>query len=303
MTNLQRKKFAFEKAAILKDKLEKKDVFCGEIEPRQYYFEILCSYKKNNLKVLIYFGKKGCKIVIQGNNETELYSIVYEAVNGKIFNSNHIEEPDSYIGADESGKGDFFGPLVAAAIVTDQNLRLKMKKIGVRDCKEISDGEIRFLSEKIKELTPDSFAILSLEPEIYNKLFDKYKNLNIILTKAHASAIEKLKDKSETVIVDKFGNEKLIAGEFKEKSINIKLIQTYNAERYVGVAAASILARSEFLKWFDKMEAAGLKFTKGSSIQTERFLKEYLKRNNGADLKKFAKLHFKTLNKVMNKNA
>ena len=47
-----------------------------------------------------------------------------------------------WAGSDESGKGDFFGPLVVAAVLVDITTAEKLVRLGVRDYKLINDKEV-----------------------------------------------------------------------------------------------------------------------------------------------------------------
>jgi len=206
--------------------------------------------------LLVYFGKKGIKYVIQANPELKISRELNNIVFGQtLFESNQKGEIKftEYIGTDESGKGDYFGPLVIAAVYIDGKTTLKLEDAGVKDSKLISDSNIKILEFKIKKIIGDNFEIIQINPEKYNKLYESFKNLNKIMGWAHSKAIENLLQKINctNVISDKFGNEKLIKDELKKKNIDLNLYQTPKAERYTAVAAASILARAKVVDWFN----------------------------------------------------
>ena len=270
----------------------------------QYNFQAGIKGLDGSIKLLVYFSKKGNKVLLQGNKELQLYQQVYSLIFGeRLFSSvdSKISEPMNYIGTDESGKGDYFGPLVIAAVFTDASFTNKLKEIGVRDSKELSDQSISLIADKIKKLEGCIFNVIAISPEKYNILYDKMGNLNRLLGWAHAKAIENvlnLKPASEA-ISDKFGNEKYIYSSLQEKGKEIKLHQVTKAEKFTAVAAASILARDSFIKWFHRVnKQMNLQLPKGASQKVEEKAK-YIKNQLGADvLKKLAKLHFKTTKKL-----
>ncbi len=151
------------------------------------------------------------------------------------------------IGIDESGKGDYFGPLVIAAVFVDATTQGELRLMQVRDSKKISDGRILEMAPDIKTICPHS--VIAIGPQKYNELYEKIRNLNRLLAWGHAKALETLLERvtCERAISDQFGNERLILNVLQEKGRKIVLEQRTKAESDLAVAAASILARAEFL--------------------------------------------------------
>lgn len=214
-----------------------------------------------------------------------------------------IELP--YIGTDESGKGDYFGPLVIAGMWVDQIVENSLETLGVRDSKQLSDAKCRELAAKIRELFPGKFYIVEVPPERYNDLYEQFvrekKNLNYLLAWGHARAIESLlgHQTCRQAIADQFGNEKYITSKLMEKGKALKLLQTPKAERFIGVAAASILARDSFLSRLGQLSSeAGMTLPKGASPAVIETAKQICKKNGDESLRKYAKLHFKTTESV-----
>lgn len=230
----------------------------SEIQEKQYNFELSVTNKAVRTKVLVYFGKKGVSTIIQGDPDSEVYRKVKSITFGEdLFDAHNkeIDEPDEYIGTDETGKGDFFGPLVIAAVFIDKISMRELKKIGVKDSKQLNDNMIRDISKEIRKIILEKNRnVVSINPEKYNRLYESFKNLNKLLAWGHSKTIENiiLNNKITTVISDKFGNESLLISELARKNINVNLIQTTKAERFVAVAAASILARDRMINWFFK---------------------------------------------------
>ncbi|MBT8378251.1 MAG: ribonuclease HIII [Ignavibacteria bacterium] len=272
-------------------------------EKQNFAYGINVSNKKHRVALLVYFGKKGNKTVLQGNKESEIYKKLNEIIFGeKLFAARNDDiNPDSYIGTDESGKGDYFGPLVIAGVFADPEISLKLLQLGVRDSKTISDWQIKKLASEIKKIANKDFDTISISPDKYNKLHEKMGNVNKILGWAHAKVLENILTNcdAEEAISDKFGNERLILDALQEKGKNLKLYQTSKAERFTAVAAASIIARDSVIRWFEMNSSdLGIKIPKGASGEVERTAKKVAKKFGKNKLNSLVKVHFKTSKKV-----
>lgn len=274
----------------------------GNIELKPYNYEIDSFINKNKYKVQVYFGKKGLKVVIQGNQLSPDYHKLNNLVNNK-FTLDFKEEPEKtyaqYIGTDESGKGDFFGPLVIAGFFVNENIQNYLAEIGVRDSKELSDTKIDELASLIKSKYPKNYSVISIKPEKYNQLYEEFSNLNKLLNWGHSKVIEEIYQnfKTETVIVDQFSKAQLNIS-LNSKFANVNFIQIPKAEKYYGVAAASILARNELNNWFNKKKSDGYKVLKGASSEVEITAKNIYKTYGKEILLKLVKQHFKTTQKI-----
>lgn len=204
------------------------------------------------------------------------------------------------IGIDESGKGDYFGPLVIAAVFVDQTTQRELALMQVRDSKKISDGRILEMAPDIRQICPHS--LIAIGPQKYNALYAKIKNLNRLLAWGHARALENVLQQVECglAISDQFGDERLILNALQEKGKQIKLEQRPKAESDLAVAAASILARAEFLIRLRRLsEEVGTTLPKGASAQVELAGKMVVKKHGRDRLATVAKLHFKTTQAVL----
>jgi len=209
---------------------------------------------------------------------------------------NHIER----IGIDESGKGDYFGPLVIAAVFVDATTQGELKLMEVRDSKKISDGRILEMAPDIKTICPHS--VIAIGPQKYNELYAKIKNLNRLLAWGHAKALENLLERvpCERAISDQFGNERLILNALQDKGRTIVLEQRTKAESDLAVAAASILARAEFLLRLKRLSnEVGTTLPKGASPTVELAARMVIKKHGQDRLGHVAKLHFKTTQAVL----
>lgn len=280
---------------------------CSEIVEKQYNLEVIVHYNKLKIKVLVYFGKKGVSTIVQGDNNSDFYINVKQiAIGEELFDTvrNMPDEPDEYIGIDESGKGDLFGPLVIAAVLVDENIKTKLSQIGVKDSKLLSDSQIKSISRRIRSIiTINRYSVIVINPEKYNQLYNSFKNLNKLLAWGHSKAIENLVQQHDvlTAISDKFGNEGLIISELSKKKINLNLIQQTKAERYTAVAAASILAREKVLDWFERMSAElKISIPLGAGNVTNVTMNKIANEKGKEILSKLVKLHFKNYVKYSN---
>ncbi len=208
------------------------------------------------------------------------------------------------IGIDESGKGDYFGPLVIAAVFVDATTQGELVLMQVRDSKKISDGRILEMAPDIKTICPHS--VIAIGPHKYNELYAKIRNLNRLLAWGHAKALETLLERvsCERAISDQFGDERLILNALQEKGRKIVLEQRPKAESDMAVAAASILARAEFLLRLKRLsDEVGTTLPKGASPAVELAARMVIKKHGQERLDSVAKLHFKTTQAVLSRLA
>src|SRR6266542_4694612 len=208
--------------------------------------------------------------------------------------------PVGWIGIDESGKGDYFGPLVIAAVHVTPSIAKDLEALNVRDSKKISDGMIKRLEVDIKTLCRHS--VIAIGPERYNELYNKIRNLNRLLAWGHAKALETLLEQvpCERAISDQFGDERLIINALQEKGKKITLEQRHKGEEDIAVAAASIVARAEFVRRLGKLGAEfGVPLPKGASAAVEVAARAFVRKHGQDALAKVAKLHFKTTQSVL----
>ena len=206
-------------------------------------------------------------------------------------------------GIDESGKGDFFGPLAVAGVCVDAESAGKLAAAGCRDSKLIkSDREIARIAAAIRETVPGGFNVLVLMPETYNRLYGQIGNLNRLLAWGHARVIENLLTANPgcpRMISDKFGSEHLIRSALMTRGRAVKLEQMVRAESDVAVAAASILARDAFVHGMAKLsEEIGHTLPRGASGAVLAAAREFLAASGAEKLARVVKTHFKCWREV-----
>jgi len=158
------------------------------------------------------------------------------------------------------------------------------------------------MAPDIRMLCPHS--IIAIGPQRYNELYAKIRNLNRLLAWGHAKALETLLGKVSCgrAIADQFGDERLILNALQEKGRTITLEQRHKAESDIAVAAASILARAEFLIRLKRLsDEIGTTLPKGASPAVELAGRMIVKKHGEERLGSVAKMHFKTTRAVLGK--
>lgn len=197
-----------------------------------------------------------------------------------------------HIGVDESGKGDYFGPLVVAACFVAPEYLAELE--GVQDSKKLTDKKALALARQIKSICP--YEVLVIMPKRYNELYAEIRNLNRLLEWGHAKVIEEVQKKQpcSLAISDRFADPRGLISKLKKKGIDIELQSYVRAESDPAVAAASILARAGFLERLGSLSNEfEIDLPKGATnvIGTgKRFVDQYGRERLG----EVAKLHFKT---------
>lgn len=214
-----------------------------------------------------------------------------------------IKSFTSVVGIDESGKGDYFGPLVIVGVLVNTSDERKLIELGVRDSKKLSDNQIEKISSCIvKVIGDDKINIVAISPEKYNSLHSKMKNLNRLLAWGHARVLENILDKNKCdgAISDQFGDKQFLENALMEKGKNIKLIQMPKAEQNIAVAAASIIARNVFIEQLERLcRKYNVPISKGVSDQVIKAAQKIVADHGKEELSKTVKMHFKTTEKVL----
>ncbi len=205
------------------------------------------------------------------------------------------------VGVDESGKGDFFGPLVVAAFYADDADTGCLLELGVRDGKRLSNNRILEIDEILRVRFPHHVLVKS--PEAYNKQYDKVRNLNKFLAGLHAAAIKQLlaDETADLIIIDQFGKPELIEDALKRDHITTPVQQRFRGEEVIQVAAASILARASFLREIDRLSAEyHMTLPRGAAPQVDEAGREIVRSFGSEVLLKVAKVHFKNYQRIIN---
>jgi ribonuclease HIII len=258
--------------------------------------------QKNKLSVAVY--EKGPKVLVQGKGLEEFVQFELEP---KILGEaklgyEEVHSPEMFqphFGVDESGKGDFFGPLVIAGAYVDQGIARKLLDAGVVDSKRISsDARIRALADTIQKSSLGLVETVLIGPTKYNELYEKFGNLNKLLGWGHARVIENLlakKPDCPRALSDQFADARVVEQSLLRHGRRINIEQRPKAESDIAVAAASILAREAFINWLErKGKEIGLRLERGVSAAVKESAKKLIEMNGPDALRAVAKVHFRT---------
>jgi ribonuclease HIII len=259
-------------------------------------------------KTNLVFYQSG-KLVVQGKGTQEFVEFVLEPeiLQEARLGYEAVLNPDLLLprlGVDESGKGDFFGPLCIAGAYVNAAVVKSWADAGIRDSKNISsDKRIRELAELIRKTPGCVTTVVPVGNEAYNRLYGKMKGVNAILAWGHARVIENLMGQRQRMtpppvraISDQFASNKdTVARALMPLGREIELVQKHRAEEDLAVAAASILARHEFVTRLGALEKQfGMELPKGASAAVDAAAKEFAARHGAEGLSKVAKMHFRT---------
>jgi ribonuclease HIII len=274
-----------------------------KFEPKPY---TLYYAAKDKLNVAVY--EKGPKVVLQGKGTQDFvtFRLEPEVLGEAKLGYEDVLNPEMFaphFGVDESGKGDFFGPLVIAGCYTDRGITRKLMEAGIQDSKKIgSDKRIRDLADIIKKTQGAVHSVVAIGPERYNQLYAKFGNLNRLLAWGHARVIENLleiRPDCPRALSDQFANPALIKRALLEKGRAIQLDQRTKAESDVAVAAASILAREAFIDWLrNKGREFQIELPRGASALVKQVGRGLIGQHGHEVLSRVAKTHFKTASEL-----
>lgn len=200
------------------------------------------------------------------------------------------------VGSDETGKGDFLGPLVVCAVRLEPEEAIALREAGVTDSKQITDERIREFAAALSERYP--VAVERLDPADYNAEYAKVGNLNIMLAAAHGRALRAVARPGDRIVVDRFGPDARMRKELGPLAETFE--QFPRAESQVpAVAAASCIARLAFLEAMDELsEACAVRLAKGAGKPADQAAREFVALHGRERLGEVAKLHFKNATRV-----
>lgn len=267
-----------------------------------------CLYAAAGDKVNVAVYEKGPKIVVQGKGAEHFITFLLEpeVLGVAELGYEEVQHPEMFsphIGVDESGKGDFLGPLVIAGVYVDGELARNLRTMGVMDSKRIgNDARIEKLAQEMRGLKGLVHQVIVMGPQSYNELYDKFGNLNKMLAWGHARIIENLLERvpdCPRALSDQFANPRVLQSAMQARGKNIILEQRTKAESDPAVAAASIFAREGFVRWMkQKGDALGITLPKGASPAVKQAARELVKLHGRPILNSVAKMHFRTAQEI-----
>lgn len=262
--------------------------------------------KASGLTVSFYHSGK---LLVQGKGTREFVEFILEPEilqEAKLGYEAELEQGllEPRIGVDESGKGDFFGPLVVAGVYVNEAAARVLLEAGVRDSKSVKSAKkVAALADTIRSAPGCVGSVVPVGPEAYNRMHRRMRNLNRMLAWGHAKVIENLLEQPERLepppvraICDKFARRASVVEQaLGPRGREIELVQRTKAEADLAVAAASILARHEFVMRLGQLgEEFGMELPKGAGRGVDTAAGEFVARHGAGALGRVAKVHFRT---------
>lgn len=287
-------------------------------EQKEIPYGMRFSILNGSVQINLYFGKKGFSYIVQGKDKEAKGQIQEEL--DLLFNGDTPKSSDptkfaktydfAYMGSDESGKGDYFGPIVCVGVATNPSQDKLLISAGVQDSKKLNDSRIEKIAPKLFALGKDQISVVQLNPSKYNQLYSSFKSqgkgLNELLAWMHAKVIDNLMANNlglKMALVDQFANE-MVMQRACQKSIKehqFVLTQRTKAEENFAVAAASIIARDRLLKWHHlQKEELGFELPRGAGSLTKQAAIKLIQLKGADCLADFCKIHFKTTDEIFN---
>ncbi len=249
------------------------------------------------------------KVVVAGKDTEDFVQNVIEAeVTGTPkLGYDDVHHPDwfePHAGLDESGKGDLFGPVVAATVIAERPAIEAWRAAGVRDSKSIEDSQILKLDELIQHTPGVVVEVRFMEMAEYNRVMARpYASLNRLLAQHHADALAAALQKKWVArgLLDQFSKEPLVQRELKKLGLErFKLEMRTKAEEDPVVAAASVVARAEFVRQMRYLSREfGDKLLFGAGAPAKAQAAQLVEKFGARSLGRFAKLHFRTCYEVV----
>ena len=289
---------------------------CGiqvyEQVPLQYGLQLRLIFEDEKAVLNIYHSaKKGISLVIGGKANTQIRRMLQEIV-GEQISQQVVQTPESkhswddWIGSDESGKGDYFGPLVVCSFRADREAEKRLWAMGVMDSKLLSDHQIRDIAQRLYSEFAGLMNGIVLMPKTYNRIIENMRregrNLNDLLAWQHFKVLEEMLKSDpapDGILVDQFTSRKTLLRLFQASEIKVNLIERPRSESDAAVAAASILARFQYITAMADMSRKwGIGFAPGASAKVDRIARQFVQKHGQERLGEVAKLHFKNTSRV-----
>lgn len=278
--------------------------------PRQVAYARFAGEKED---VSVAFYESG-KLLVQGKGTRDFVEFILEpeVLQQARLGYEAVLNPELLrprLGVDESGKGDFFGPLCVAGVYVNETVVKAWQEAGIRDSKHIhSDQRVAELATLIRRTPGCVSTVVPIGNEAYNRLYAQMRDLNALLAWAHARAIENLLAQAGRLnpppvraISDQFAaNKAVLTRALLPLGRQIELVQRTQAEEDLAVAAASILARHEFVRRLARLEQRfGMSLPKGASAAVDAAAAEFVARHGPDQLPKVAKMHFRNAQRAL----
>ncbi len=297
------------KAEEIKDFYQAKEVNNAKnpyhlFQVRKNGVDISCYRKKDDLYTITFSGKKE-RAIEEVSFFTKTYTIKEVEPMMKQDREPYFqgwEDLSDQIGSDETGKGEFFGPLVVCATYVRPDDIPLLEKLGVNDSKKMKDHHIQSIGPLLRKRILNYVVLVS--PEKLSSSYDKNSmNTEKMLSICHNAAQVGLKRKyalPDHIIcyIDQFIPETRYRNYVKDTCISNPLyFRTEGETYYPSVACASVIARYILLEEWKKMdEHFKTHIPIGSGANVDLVFSQ-LKKKFGDEVDHYVKRYFKNFQK------
>lgn len=278
-------------------------IFFEKLKDVPYGIQLAVKGQEDEGKAAVYYSPKRKNFSTSEIKFCEAVKKLVFCIQGKPVFPREGLNFEAHFGSDEAGKGDFFGSLAVVAFFVDSTETEKdLLKLGVCDSKKLNDNKVAEIAQILHSKYKRNIAIVHPSVEIYNDMYSKFKNLNVLLGAMHAMAFDDLKSifpKIESAAFDKFADESLVTRFLlKHQNMRIKAI-VHGENSDIAIAAASIIARDCFVKKVGVLSRRyRMKIPLGAGDNVIEAGREFISKHGRENLKFVAKLHFQTTEKL-----
>lgn len=211
----------------------------------------------------------------------------------------------SVLGSDETGTGDYFGPVTVAAVYVPADKIALVQELGVKDSKQLTDDYMRQIAPDLMKVCVHS--ILTLRNDKYNEIQARGYSQGKIKALLHNQALKHVLTKiapetPQYILIDQFAERGIYYNHIKNEKEIVRqnvLFSTKAENLHVAVAAASILARYAFLNEMDRLaKVTGFPLQKGASGKVDEMAAKIWLKYGEETLRSMTKWHFANTEKA-----
>lgn len=211
----------------------------------------------------------------------------------------------SVLGSDETGTGDYFGPVTVAAVYVPADKIALVQELGVKDSKQLTDDYMRKIAPDLMKVC--AYSILTLRNDKYNEIQARGYSQGKIKALLHNQALKHVLAKiapetPQYILIDQFAERGIYYNHIKNEKEIVRqnvLFSTKAENLHVAVATASILARYAFLKEMDRLaKLTGFPLQKGASGKVDEMAARIWLKFGEETLRSMTKWHFANTEKA-----
>jgi ribonuclease HIII len=280
-------------------------IFPDDMQPIPYGLKLVFGEGKHRSVVSLYYSKKKGLSVVAGKGKGQMGAEdIARLLRGEPELPANEAKLERWIGTDEAGKGDYFGPLVTAGVLLDRATCEEVVALGATDSKQLDDARLLAIAGRLRGLLGPNAAVVAVNPVRYNQLYAdlrrRGRKLNDLVAWTHGRAVADLQERDlafDAVVVDRFASTALIR---RHMPGGVKVLARPKAEDNPAVAAASILARARYLDRLASLtEEFGVTMRPGAGDPVIRAGRELVDRHGAGVLEKVGKHHFRTTETIL----